>query len=384
MHVAHIVPVFPPYGGGMGTIASYEAQALAAAGIQVTVVMPRTALPPPAVPPTPAPGVRVVQLRPLLAAGNAACLPSVLRLVAGYDIVHLHYPFFGTAELLATRRCLTGPPMIVQYHMDVIGRGWRAHLFRWHRRLLLPLVVHAADAIVVTSMDYARSSFLAAAMKSSRPPVIAIPAGVDLNRFSPAGERDPAVGRFAGGRRVIFFLAGLDQAHYFKGLHVLFQALTRIPDVVLVVGGEGDLRPHYEAQAMQLGIADRVLFVGRIADDVLARHYRAADVLVLPSIDRTEAFGLVLLEAMACGKPVVASRLPGVRTLVEEGHNGYLAEPGDVADLADKLSRCMRESGELGVHARGWVAERFNWKTAGQQLLALYRDISNCELRISN
>ncbi|HEX7409825.1 MAG TPA: glycosyltransferase family 4 protein, partial [Candidatus Binatia bacterium] len=159
----------------MGTIASYEAQALAAAGVQVTVLTPRTALSP-----TPAPGVRVVQLRPLLAAGNAACLPSVIRQIAGYDIVHLHYPFFGTAELLATRRYLTGPPIIVQYHMDVIGRGWRAHLFRWHRRLLLPLVVHAADAIVVTSMDYARSSFLAAAMTSLRPRLIVIPAGVDL------------------------------------------------------------------------------------------------------------------------------------------------------------------------------------------------------------
>ena len=383
MHVAHIVPVFPPYGGGMGTIASYEAQALAAAGVQVTVLTPRTALSP-----TPAPGVRVVQLRPLLAAGNAACLPSVIRQIAGYDIVHLHYPFFGTAELLATRRYLTGPPIIVQYHMDVIGRGWRAHLFRWHRRLLLPLVVHAADAIVVTSMDYARSSFLAAAMKSLRPRLIAIPAGVDLGRFSPAGERDPAVVRFAGGRRVIFFLAGLDQAHYFKGLHVLFQALTMIPDVVLVVGGDGDLRPHYEAQATQLGIAERVLFVGRIADDVLPRHYRAADVVVLPSIDRTEAFGLVLLEAMACGKPIVASRLPGVRTLVEEGRNGYLAEPGDVVDLADKLTRCIREGRELGVHARRWVEERFGWKATGQQLLALYQDvlrrkISKFELRNS-
>lgn len=384
MRVAHVVPVLPPYGGGMGRVAFDQAQALAAAGVEVTVFAPATASPP-----APVPGARVVQLRPLLAKGNAACLPAVVRHAAGYDIIHLHYPFFGTAELLAARRLLLGPPLIVQYQMDVIGRGWLAHVFRWHRRLFLPLVVRAADAIIVTSFDYAATSFLATPMQSLPPRTRAIPAGVGLSRFSPQGEQDAALLRFAAGRRIIFFLAGLDQAHYFKGLHVLFDALALIPaDAVLVVGGDGDLRPHYAAQAAQLGIGDRVLFAGHIADDALPGHYRAADLLVLPSIDRTEAFGLVLLEAMACGTPVVASRLPGVRTLVAEGWNGYLAEPGNARDLADKISRCLRQGPELGLHARGWVEERFGSEGIGKQLLALYEEVlgrksSKCELRNS-
>jgi len=321
MRVAHIVPVFPPYGGGMGRVAFCQARALAAAGVEVTVFTPKTASAPAVVP-----GVKVVALRPLLAKGNAACLPSVIGRVASFDLLHLHYPFFGTAELLAARRLLAGPRLILQYQMDVIGQSWLAHVFHWHRRLCLPVIVRAADAIIVTSLDYASSSFLARPDRPLPPRVDALPAGVDLERFSPAGESEPSLVQFAAGRPLIFFLAGLDQAHYFKGLHVLFQALSMTPEAVLVVGGDGDLRPHYAAQAAQLGIADRVLFAGHIAEDALPRHYRSADVVVLPSIDRTEAFGLVLLEAMACGKPVVASRLPGVRTLVTEGHNGYLAQ----------------------------------------------------------
>ena len=354
----------------MGTVAFYEAQLTAAAGVDVTVFTPRTGIPP-----APVPGVRVVPLPSLLARGNAACLPAVMRHVAHYDVIHLHYPFFGTAELLAVRRFLAGPPLILQYQMDVIGRGWLAHVFRWHRRLLLPLIVRAADAIIVTSSDYASSSFLAPRMDSLQPRLAVIPAGVDLGRFSPTGEADAIVLQFAGGRRVIFFLAGLDRAHYFKGLHVLLQALTMVPDAVLVVGGDGDQRPYYQAQATRLGVGDRVRFAGKITDAALPGHYRAADIVVLPSIDRTEAFGLVLLEAMACGRPVVASRLPGVRTLVEEGRNGYLAEPENAADLADKIVRCIRDESELGPYTRRWVEERFSWEAIGERLLALYQSV---------
>ena len=96
-----------------------------------------------------------------------------------------------------------------------------------------------------------------------------------------------------------------------------------------MVGGDGEWRTEYEAQA-RASLGDRVRFVGDVADETLPDYYRAADALALPSIDRTEAFGLVLLEALACGTPVVASRLPGVRTLVDDGRTGFLVDPGDL------------------------------------------------------
>jgi glycosyltransferase involved in cell wall biosynthesis len=368
LRIAHVTPVFPPYRGGMGTVAFHQARALADMGMAVTVFTPRGS-PPRARPP----GVDVIELPPLAAKGNAACLPQVVGRASGYDVVHLHYPFFGTAELLAARRLIGGPPLVVQYQMDVVGRGWRSHVFRWHRRLLLPLVLRAADAIVVTSRDYAASSFFAARLPALESRLSVIPAGVDLRQMSPAGKRRDARRRLGlPDAPTIFFLARLDPAHYFKGLHVLLDALGRMPGVGLVIGGDGESRAEYEALVRRLVLEARVHFAGDIPDEMLPAYYRAADVVTLPSVDRTEAFGLVLIEAMACGTPVVASRLSGVRALVEVGCNGYLAKPGDAGDLAEKLARCIDESATLGRNARAFAAERFSWTTIAEQLRGLY------------
>jgi len=367
VRVAHIAPVFPPYRGGMGTVAYHQARALAAAGVEVTVFTPHGTAPRlhPA-------GVEVVELAPLFSRGNAACLPQVVARAGRFDLLHLHYPFFGTAEPLAVRRFLGRPRLVLQYQMDVVGVYWKARLFEWHRRTLLPIILRAADAIVVSSNDYAASSFLAPRLASLQSKLTVIPAGVDLAEFSPNGDR-------LGARRklgladapTVFFLARLDRAHYFKGLHLLIDAVARIPDAVLVVGGDGEWRPQYQARA-HASLGARARFIGDVPDAALPSFYRAADVVALPSVDRTEAFGLVLLEALACGTPVVASRLPGVRTLVDEGRTGYLVEPGDVDQLADKIGRCIHESAVLGPNAHAFVLARYGWAAIAQELLALY------------
>jgi len=370
VRVAHITPVFPPYRGGMGTVAFHQAAALAAAGAQVTVFTPRHArarrVPD---------GVEVVELGALAARGNAACLPQILSRAGHFDVLHLHYPFFGTAELLAARRLAIGPPLVLQYQMDVVGVHWKARVFRWHRRSALPLILRAADAIVVTSHDYAASSFLAPRLAELERKLVAIPGGVDLGTFTPAADRAAARAQFGlGDAPTVGFLARLDRAHYFKGLHVLIEALSLIPEATLVVGGDGEWRAEYEAQA-RARLGDRVRFVGDVADAALPAFYRAADVFALPSIDRTEAFGLVLLEGLACGTPVVASRLPGVRTLVDEGRTGFLVEPGDALDLAAKLGQCLRERAALAPNAVAFVRARFSWEVIASQLLALYQRI---------
>jgi glycosyltransferase involved in cell wall biosynthesis len=353
----------------MGNVAFHQAETLAAAGVGVTVFVPQG----PTAPVQPR-GAEVHALRPLLAHGNAACLLQLPQRVRSYDLIHLQYPFFGTAEVLAARRLFGGPPIVLQYQMDVVGQGWMAQAFRWHRRVLLPLIVHAADAIVVTSWDYAVSSFLGSRLSSLQSRVTVIPNGVDVAALSPNGQRAELPLRTRG-RPTIAFVGALDRAHYFKGLKVLIDALRLLPDAALIVGGDGDVRPRYEAYAHQCGLAGRVYFAGDVPTRDLAAFYRAADVAVLPSVDRTEAFGLVLLEAMACGLPVVASRLPGVRTLVEEGRNGYVAEPGNAADLAQQIARCAADAAALGRNGRRLVEERYSWAIIGRQLLALYAHV---------
>lgn len=359
--------MFPPYRGGMGTVAYHQAAALARQAVDVTVFTPR-ADSPRSIPE----GVEVVELTPLLRHGNAACLPQALTRSGSFDIVHVHYPFFGTAELMAARRLAGGPPLVVQYQMDVVGDGWKGPVFRWHRRLLFPTILRAADQILVTSVDYAESSnFLAGRMPSLDEKVTVLAAGVDRGTFHPRNRADAraALGLPADAA-LVFFLSRLDKAHYFKGLHILVRALRRAPETTLVIGGDGELRQRYERHAAK-HLGPRAIFVGDVADRDLADYYAAADVMVLPSVDRTEAFGLVLLEAMACGTPVVASRLRGVRTLVEDGKSGFLVPPGDEVRLAKKISRAIAQRDTMSGHALR-VAARFGWDDIATRLKDVY------------
>lgn len=354
----------------MGTVAYQQARALAEAGVDVTVLTPAGKTP--RIRP---PRVEVVELAPLFSRGNAACLPQVLTRAGQFDILHVHYPFFGTAELLAARRWLGRTRLVLQYQMDVVGVHWKARVFEWHRRFLLPFILQSADAIVVTSNDYAASSFLAPRLAALQRQLSVIPAGVDLSIFAPNGDRLSARRKVGlADSPTVFFLARLDRTHYFKGLHLLIDAVARLPKAVLVIGGDGEWRPQYEARA-HATLGDRARFVGDVPDESLPAFYRAADVVALPSVDRTEAFGLVILEALACGTPVVASRLPGVRTLVDEGRTGYLVQPGDIAELADKIGRCINESATLGPNAHAFVRARYGWPAIAQQLIDLYRHV---------
>ena len=365
MRIAHITPVFPPYRGGMGTVAYHQARTLARAGDRVTVFTPRaeSARQVPA-------GVEVVELAPLARRGNAACLPQVLTAARNFDLLHLHYPFFGTAELMAARRLMRRPPLVLQYQMDVLGEGWRAHAFRWHRHLLLPLVLGAADQIIVTSADYASSSFLGDRAGTLGGKVNVVPGGVDTTTFQPLAHHEARRALGLPEAPIVLFLSRLDRAHYFKGLHLLLDAILELPEVALVVGGDGEMRSQYQGQATAL-LGSRAFFAGDIPDADLPAYYSAADVVVVPSVDRTEAFGLVVLEAMACGTPVVAARLPGVRTLVQEDGNGYLVDPRRPAELAAAIARAIGERDRLGAAARE-SALAFDWEVVTQRLREVY------------
>lgn len=145
-----------------------------------------------------------------------------------------------------------------------------------------------------------------------------------------------------------------------------------------LIVGEGGLRARYAAAAAGLGLAERVAFAGRVDNDELPSYYAAADVGILPSCTAGEAFGIVLLEAMAAGLPVIASRLPGVRSVVSDGRDGLLAEPGDAADLADKIRR-LADRPELrramGRQGRAKVEAQYAWPQVVKRLERVYEEV---------
>jgi len=379
MRIAQITPVYPPYRGGMARVAFEYTERLRARGHEVQVF---------------APGHResetigprdddyVHRIPARFRVGNAGLLPSLASDVAGFDIVHLHYPFYGGAEPVALARS-SGQirALVVTYHMDATASGLKGTVFDVHRETVQPWILSHADKLLVSSRDYAAASALAG-VDGTLDQVHVCPFGVDVDRFHPGAE--PAlrtslnIDRFSP---VILFVGGLDAAHRFKGLDLLFTALTTLRHLSwhLVVVGDGDDRARFERESTDRSLGLRTIFVGDVSDELLPRYYRLADVHVLPSTSRAEAFGLVTLEAAATGTPSIVPDLPGVRTNVVHGTTGLIVPVGNAgaldAALRDLLSSPERRE-QLGRDARLRVERECQWAPLIEQLEAVYQAVA--------
>jgi len=363
MRIAQITCVFPPYKGGIGNVAYDFSEILAETGNEVTVF-------------TPDYGqtlgekhnFKIILLKPWLKMGLGAFLPQLSFKLPDFDIVYLYYPFFGTAEVVWLTKILFGKKfkLIINFLMDVDSSSFLFKILSLPTRIIRNSLFKRADIITYASLDYLKHSDIANIYKKYPAKFKEIPYGVDTDKFSPAIKKDSQI-------KNILFVGALDKAHYFKGINILLEAVSEIrhPKSDIRIVGDGDLKTSYEKLAEKLDIKDRVEFLGKISDEELPRIYQQADLLVLPSINKNEAFGLVLLEAMACGVPVIASDLPGVRTVFEDGRQGLLCKPGDVSDLKNKIEEILADEEKrkiMGKEARILALEKYSWKKIGRKL----------------
>ncbi len=370
MRVVHLACAAPPQIGGLGQAPFVEVQELVRRGVEAVLLAPDYRSE------ENAPEIKRLPTR--WAFGHAAALDQeeLEREVATADIVHLHYPFYGTAGLAARlRRQNKIKRLVMTLHMDAQAPGVKGLFFDLHRKFFQDKILQSADALIVSSLDYAEHSSFASYVNRGK--MHELPFGVDENKFLP-GEKNRGKFGLPSDAKVVAFVGGLDKAHAFKGIPVLLKALVDLPDVHCLLVGDGDLKLGYEQMAKRLGLASRVKFLGRIPSQDLPDVYRAAHVFVLPSLSGAEAFGLVALEAQSCGLPVVASDLPGVRTVVADRETGYLVPVGDANALADRLSRILSD-GELrqkmGESARQRVLDRFTWDKHMDGLMEVYRNV---------
>lgn len=383
MQIAQVAAVFPPYASGTGHVCYHNAVELARLGHDVHVFTASA-------PGTPATqemeGITVHRLRPLIQIGNAPLLPQLLWRLRKFDIVHLHFPFISGAELVRLAASLSRTPLIVSFHNDLIGDGARAKVFDAYQRVSAWFTVRHADRLCAVSLDHYEHSLLRDMVGHRGPVAVEVPNGVDTLHFrlrdasragTPSGVRDRY--NIPDDAGLVLFVASLDRAHHFKGLDRLLKAVKDLPETIwLLIVGDGDLRPGYEVLARELGVARRTVFVGNIPHRETPPFYRTADLTVLPS-SPPESFGLVLVESMACGTPVVASNIPGVRTVVTPGQDGYLTTPGDVADLTHKLARMVALPSDqrqaMGLAARRKVERLYAWPRIGERLVEVYEDV---------
>lgn len=366
--IAHVTATFPPYQAGTGRVVFHNARVLAARGHRVSVTTseaPGEAEDPP--------GVEVRRLRPLLRIGNSALLTGVLALPP-CDVIHLHAPLIFTGELTWLRARLRQTPYVVTLHNALSASGLRGAFFRGYERYINGPIVAGAQTVCVVSSDHARTLPL---LRGRR--VVEVPNGVDVAGFHPGVEAGDVRQRHGIPARavVVLCVAGLDAAHWFKRVDLLIEAVARCgPEVYLLAVGSGPLQEAHEALARRLSVSERIRFTGAVPQAALPAHYAACDLLALPSI-AVESFGLVLLEAMATGKPVITTDLPGPRTVVRDGVDGLVVPAGDVAALSAAVAKLAaapalrRAMGEAGRQA---VLARYTWERSGEVLEGVYRD----------
>jgi D-inositol-3-phosphate glycosyltransferase len=241
-------------------------------------------------------------------------------------------------------------------------------------------VVACAD-LMLASTDDERVQ-LASLYDAAPERVEVVPPGVDHTMFAPGDRREARRLLGLGDGRVLLFVGRIQRL---KGVALAVRCLAAIddPTVTLVVVG-GPSGPDGEAELArafalveELGVADRVRFVRPQPHEQLVHFYQAADACIVPS--RTESFGLVALEAAACGTPVVAASVGGLRSLVDDGETGFLVEGRDPADFAAPISLLLDDvdlASQMGARAAAY-SRRYSWSSTAGRLRRLYGDLDS-------
>ena len=313
------------------------------------------------------------------------------RLIKAFkpDILHLHMPnpsVFWALALPSARRI----PWVIHWHADVItsAQDWRMKFFYKLYQPFEHAVLKHAKAIVATSPPYRDSSKPLAKWPSK---CHVVPLGVDVERF---GKQDIHAGGASSQRcssaksenrrethlpqtRLLQVLA-VGRLTYYKGFQYLIEAAAQVPDIHINLVGHGDQADQLRALAASLNLQDRVTFHGILSDAELALQMAQCDCLCLPSIERTEAFGMVLLEAMYFGKTVVISDVPGsgMGWIVDDGITGIKVPPADAGALAEAFRQLTADHNDLirmGQRGKEKFDQQFEINHAVEDLVEIYQ-----------
>lgn len=280
------------------------------------------------------------------------------------DVINLHYPLSNFFYFALISRFL-GPPLVVSIHgADIFPRGHRQVRYPWGLLLLL----FFAKRIVAPSRSLLHDFATVFPKLADRGEVIHN--GLDISEL--AGPSDWSVA--ADSARSVLCIAAHNEK---KGIDVLLRAFARVlekqPDLTLTLVGVGPLRTKHEELARDLGLDGNVVFQGWKSRAEVGALLRRCDLFVLPS--RSEPFGIVIIEAMACGKPVVASAVGGIPEIIQQGENGILVEPENPAALADAIIRVLEDEGlrtKIGSNGVETVRKSFRCEHNGARYERLF------------
>lgn len=285
---------------------------------------------------------------------------------ADADVIHMHMPNPAAAFAYIVSRCQI--PLVLTHHSDTMGRE---HI----RRLSEPFVQEAmrrAARIIVTSRRYADTSM---ELALHRDKIEVVPHGIDPSQFAKAEKEIVSDIRNRYGPRLVIAIGRFVP---FKGFEVLIRAMQKVHGNLLLIGS-GPLRGHLEGVARECGMSRRVFFAGEIDNSQLVNWLSAADVFSMPSISRAESFGIVQLEAMAAGIPVVNTSIDsGVPDVSLDGITGITVPPADACSLARALTTLLTDREmrlKLGEAGKARVSREFSEQRMFMRTMRIYDEV---------
>lgn len=293
------------------------------------------------------------------------------------DIIHLQFPYpIGELAWLSSRLGLplglSRPKTVLTYHSDIVRQR---RLLQVYSPFLRQVLQHT-DVVLPTSPNYIASS---AWLKPVQAKCVAVPLGVDYTRFAtPQPAQVAALKAKYGQATPLILFAG--RLRYYKGVQYLLQAMPHLETAArLLIVGVGPMEAEWKAETLRLGLQDKVVFVGEISDEDLPAYYQAADVFVLPACERSEAFGVVQLEAMAAGCPVVSTELgTGTSYVNQNEKTGLVVAAADSRALAVALNRLLIDESlrlKMGKQAQQRVQTEFTLEKMASRVESVYQNL---------
>lgn len=371
MRILHLSKFYPPVFGGIETVAFDLTEGMNRIGLRADVLCANTAF---KTDRSNAPmGYSIIRAGSFGVAASTSISPQLvtemLRLRNDYDVIHVQMP--NPTANLALWASRTKARIVLHWQSDVVNQQ---RLLRFYEPLQSWLLKRA-DAIVATTENYASASpYLIKYREKTK----IVPIGIS----DPSHQFDEKLvekikERF-GNRKIIF---SLGRMIYYKGFEVLIRGATKIPDdSVVVIGGQGPLLEKHRNLVRALDLSHKVFFIGRIPAAELASYHKAASIFCLPSTARSEAYGVVLLEAMAFGKPIVATNIAGsgVSWVNRAGQTGLNVPPFDSIALAAALTEILQDSDLSSNFARGSrtrFEDMFGSEKMVESMVEIYRNL---------
>ena len=298
-----------------------------------------------------------------------------------YGLIHTHIPSPFTAFAAAKASSKFKIPLVLTYHNDIGGLGFFSNILSFVWNLTFGnYIMSKCSLIFATTPVYPEISPW---LRMHKKKVKILHNGVDLKVYNPSNSKNKKtlmIRKRYDGKKIIFFVGSMGVYKKCKGIDYLIKSAVHLKkslkDFVMIIGGKGKLREDYIKMAERLKVDDVVNLIGYIKEEDIPFYYASSFMTVLPSINKWEGFGIIIIESLASKKPVIGSNIGGIPFAV--GNGGLLANPKDEKDLAEKIKRLINDKKLYNKFAKqGFkrVQNMFQWKDIAKTQERFYREI---------